>query len=66
MFPVMYFVAEKQYSQISYVAHLIHHILIPDVADMLQFIFSEKRVKNVKQTLICIRHIPNTYFYSMT
>jgi hypothetical protein len=37
---------------ISYVAHLIHHILIPDVADMLQFIFSEKRVKNLKQTLI--------------
>jgi hypothetical protein len=33
---------------------------------MLQLIFSEKRVKNLKQTLICIRHILNTYFYSIT
>jgi hypothetical protein len=44
--------------------HLIHHILIHDVADMLHFIFSEKRVKNLKQPLICIRYIPNTYFWS--
>jgi hypothetical protein len=33
---------------------------------MLHFIFLEKRVKNLKQTLICIKHIPNTYFYSTT
>ena len=29
-------------------------------------LFLEKRVKNLKQTLICVKHIPNTYFYSIT